>query len=132
VLTTVAPAPAAPLDLVLERETIWVAQNATADLRLTVHALANGSRKSGVSVNFQLQQGSAALSVTSTTTDASGVTSVLIHLAGIRQEVHVSACTGSQDQRCSHLFRVMPIPQSALRLEQVSGNLQIVLGGQAF
>jgi hypothetical protein len=57
VLARLAPSAAAALDLVLEPETFWLAQDTTAELRLRIHALANGSAKSGVSVHYQVNQG---------------------------------------------------------------------------
>jgi hypothetical protein len=84
VLARLAPSAAAALDLVLEPETFWLAQDTTAELRLRIHALANGSAKSGVSVHYQVNQGIASLGAAGATAGASGATSVTVHLAGIQ------------------------------------------------
>ncbi len=119
------------LDLVLSSPYMWIAQGATLDVPLTGRVLASGAPLSGRAVNYQVVKGSATLSSSTATTDGNGYVTTTLHIAGLAGDVQVSTCVQPGNSPCQ-TFSMAAVQASALRLEPVSGSIQIVPVGQSF
>lgn len=132
VVTTLVPAAASALDIAMASENIWVAEGATFDLPVSARVIASGVPQSARSVNFQIVQGNGSLSSANATTDAGGNAVTTVHLAAIAREVQILACVAPANLPCTRLLTVFPVAPSRLRLQPVSGNLQVLSVGQPF
>jgi len=110
---------------------VSVAQGATVSVGLTTRVLSNGAPLSGQVVNFSLYHGSGTLNPASATTDKNGYASTSLQLSNFSAEVDGNACVGSNNNPCVG-FHVFPVPSSALRLQAVAGDLQVITVGSAF
>ena len=119
------------LDLSLSSPSVWVAQGATLDVALEAKVLVNGIGAAGRSVNYSITQGTGTLSSANSSTNASGVATVTLHLPALATEVDVSACVSPQNSPC-RIFHVFAVPLSSLRLEPVAGSSQFIAVGQGF
>jgi hypothetical protein len=119
------------LDIALVPQSARVAQSATANLTLAARVLSNGVPQSGQVVNFSLYHGSGTLNPASATTDKYGYASTSLQLSNFSAEVDGNACVGSNNNPCVG-FSVFPVPTSALRLQAVAGDLQLITVGPAF
>ena len=119
------------MDLAAVTPTRWIGQGATIALPLTVEALNLGVPKAGVTVNFIVTEGTAALSSSSAVTGSSGLASVTAQLTNQNATVQVSACVAPNNAPCQ-TFTMFSTPASFWRLETVSGASQAVNVGQAF
>jgi hypothetical protein len=127
---TLAPNAAGPLDIALITETVRVPQGSPVDWTLTAIALASGTPQPNRTINFLITGGSPTLSSGSGVTDSTGRASVNIHLSAATREVDVVACLSPANLPCSRTFHIFPVAASNLRLQPVSGNLQVAFGGQ--
>jgi len=118
-------------DLALYPQNVSVAQGATVSVGLTTRVLSNGAPLSGQVVNFSLYHGSGTLNPASATTDKNGYASTSLQLSNFSAEVDGNACVGSNNNPCVG-FHVFPVPSSALRLQAVAGDLQVITVGSAF
>ena len=119
------------LDIALVPQNVSVAQGATVSVGLTTRVLSYGVPLSGQVVNFSLYRGSGTLNPASATTDSHGYASTTLQLSNFTSEVDGSACVGSNNNPCQN-FHVFPVPVSALQLQPVAGNPQVINVGQAF
>jgi len=119
------------LDLSLPSPLFWIAQGATLNVTLTAQVLSNGLPLSGQVVNFSLYHGSGTLNPSSATTNKYGYASTSLQLSTFATEVDGNACVGPNNNPCLG-FHAFPIASSALRLQAVAGNPQIVAVGQVF
>lgn len=120
------------LDIALVPQAAWIAQGATLSLPLTARVLSNGNPLAGA-VDFQVLKGSALLSSVSIAANANGYAASTLQVSAVAGDVQVSACVKNQpvDSPCLS-FYATTVPLSALRLQPVSGNPQIVPAGQSF
>ena len=119
------------LDLVAATPTRWVGQGATLAVPLTVEALDLGVPKANVTVNFAITKGTASLSASSGTTNASGFATITAQLTNQNADVQVSACVAPNNAPCQ-TFTLFSTPSSLWTLETVSGSSQVVPTGQSF
>jgi hypothetical protein len=119
------------LDLSLRSPYIWIAQGATLNVTLTAQVLSNGVPLPGQIVNFSLYRGSGTLNPASATTDKHGYASTSLEVSNFATEVDGNACVGPNYNPCLG-FYVFPVASSALRVQAVAGNPQVVAVGQSF
>jgi hypothetical protein len=119
------------LDIALSPAYAWIAQGATVDLPLTSRALSNGMPLSGRVVNYFVSKGSATLSFSTTQTDINGYSTTTLHISAMAGDVQASVCIGANNNPCQSFYGTA-VPTTALRLQAVSGNNQIVTVGQIF
>jgi len=119
------------LDLAMVFPYQFIAQGATADIPLSVRVLSNGAPLSGKSVKFQVVSGSGSLTVTNTLSDGNGYVASTLHVSALAKSVQVNACGEPGDVPCVSFYGTM-VPASQLKLEPVSGSVQVVDVGQAF
>ena len=120
-----------PLDLSLLTPAVWVAQGAAVTWPITVRVLSNGNPAPSQSVNYQITRGPATLTAPSALSDANGYAAVNLQLSSATAAVQVSVCVAPTNSPCQ-IFNATVVPTSALRLQPVSGTLQIVTSGQSF
>jgi len=119
------------LDLVAVTPTRWVGQGATIAVPLTVETLDLGAPKANVVVNFAITKGTASLSASSGTTNASGFATITAQVTNQNADVQVSACVAPNNSPCQ-TFTMFSTPSSLWTLETVSGSSQVVPTGQSF
>jgi hypothetical protein len=105
---TVLSGISSPLDISLSSPTIWVAQDATLDLLLSVKVLVNGVGAPGHTVNFTVMQGMAILTATSAPTNANGLSTTTLRLQTLNAQVQVRASVGSQNTSC-RIFNIFAV-----------------------
>jgi hypothetical protein len=118
------------LDLGLTLPQQYVAQGATQDVPVIARVLSYGVPIKGRSVTYRLLFGSGTLSPATAVTDANGYAASTLHVSSVMAEVQVSVCVEPNDKPCQ-TFMLTTTPLSALKLEPVSGGLQIVQAGQS-
>jgi hypothetical protein len=119
------------LDLSLLIPSVWVAQGAAVNVPLTVRVLSNGSGASGKTVNYQITQGIGTLSAASAQTNSNGYASLNLQLNSATTGAQVSICVAPNNSPCQ-TFNAMVVSTASLRLQPVSGTLQITSPGQSF
>jgi len=119
------------LDLALLSPNLWIAQGATAKLTLTGRVLSNGIPVKGRTVNYYLIKGSGTLNPSSSKTNANGYASSSLQITSLPGDVQVSVCVEPGDAPCKTFYGTA-VPISSLRLQAVSGDLQVVTLGTAF
>src|SRR5438874_4097507 len=82
-------------------------------------------------LDYQITSGSGTLSAASAVTDLNGNASVNLQLNSIATPVRTSLCVAPSDSPC-RILSVTLAQTSGLRLEPVSGTLQVVGPGQSF
>jgi len=87
--------------------------------------------KANVVVNFAITKGTASLSASSGTTNASGFATITAQVTNQNADVQVSACVAPNSAPCQ-TFTLFSTPSSLWTLETVSGSLQVVTTGQSF
>jgi hypothetical protein len=119
------------LDLAATAPTRWVGQGATLSIPLTVQALNLGVPKANVIINYLVTNGTASLSASSATTNASGYATVTVSVTNLTANVQVSACVAPNNVPCQ-MFTLFATPSSLWKLETVGGSSQFILSGQTF
>jgi IPT/TIG domain-containing protein len=119
------------LDISLLSSFAWIAQGATVDIALAARLLSNGLPVAATQVNYQVVKGSGTLSSASSTSDVSGFAGTTLHLAAMAGDVQVSACVAPANLPCQ-IFFATAVPPSMLRLEPVTGGVQVLPAGQHF
>ena len=121
------------LDIGLVPQAVWIAQGASLSVPLMARVLSNGSPLTGPTVDFHVLKGSGLLSAVSAAANASGYAATILQVSAIAGDVQVSACVKNQpvDSPCLS-FYATAVPNSALQLQPVAGNPQIVPAGQSF
>ena len=110
---------------------VYAATSADITWPLPVRVLANGSPAAGRQVKYTLLLGSGTLSASLVTTNAAGEASSTLtatHLAG---RVQVAACIYPAGTPCTS-FNLQPVADSALAVQKIAGEGQIVTVGQSF
>jgi hypothetical protein len=118
------------LDLSLPTPSVWVAQGSTLSIPVTALVLSNGSGAGGTTLNFQITQGSGMLSSPTAQTNASGNASVNLLLTSLSATVQVSVCVATNNNPCQ-TFKVLAVALTSLKLQPVSGTLQVCSPGQS-
>jgi hypothetical protein len=119
------------LDLSLLNPSVWIAQGSTVSIPLNARVLSNGSPVSGSTVNYQVRQGTGALSSAVSQTDAYGNASVNLQVNSLSLPVQVTVCVAPGNSSCQ-VFNAIVVPVSSLQLQAVAGTLQIVSPATAF
>jgi hypothetical protein len=119
------------LDIALSPQNQRVAQGVTLNVQLTARVLSNGMPQGGKVVNFSLYQGSGTLNPAFATTDTNGYASTSLQLSNFSAEVDGNACVGANNNPCQG-FQVLPVASSALRVQAIAGDLQLIIVGPAF
>jgi hypothetical protein len=119
------------LDISLLSSFAWIAQGATVDIALAARLLSNGLPVAATQVNYQVVKGSGTLSSASSTSDGNGFAGTTLHLAAMAGDVQVSACVAPANLPCQ-IFFATAVPPSMLRLEPVTGGVQVLPAGQHF
>ena len=109
----------------------FIAQGATADIPLSARVLSNGAPVSGKTVKFQIVSGSGTLTLSTPASDSNGYVSTTLHVSSITNAVQVTACAEPGDAPCQTFYGTV-VPASQLKLEPVSGSVQVVAVGQSF
>jgi hypothetical protein len=119
------------LDLALTTPSVWVAQGVTISIPVNATVLSNGNAVSGKTLNYRVVQGAATLASSSVLTDSNGIANTNLQVSAASAGVQVSVCVAPSNSPCQ-TFNVVVVPTSSLRLQAVSGILQITRGGQNF
>lgn len=109
----------------------WIAQAANADLPVSALVVSNSSPVSGKTVNFAIVLGGGTLTSSSGTTNGSGIATTTLQIRNMAGDVRVSACVAPNNNPCSTLY-VSRVLLSALAMQTISGNSQMISVGQAF
>ena len=109
----------------------FLAQGATLDIPLTARVLANGVPLKSRTVTYRIVTGSGTLNPTSPVTDNNGYATSTLHVTSVSSDVRVSVCVEPGDTPCQTYY-LISVLSSALKLEPVSGSVQVVIGGQNF
>ncbi|HLK32264.1 MAG TPA: hypothetical protein VKT29_04190, partial [Terriglobales bacterium] len=118
-------------DIAAVAQSNWVAQGASGSLPLAVRVLSSGQPVGSATVQYRVTQGSATLSDQTGVTNSAGYASVNLNLSSVAAEVHASACVMPDQKPCTS-FYVFAVPASALRLQYVTGEQQIINTAQSF
>lgn len=119
------------LDVAVLSPNRWVAQAANADLTVSAMVVSNGSPVSGRTVNFAITLGSGTLTTATGITNSGGIATTTLQVRNLSGDVRVSACVAPNNNPCA-TFYVSRVLLSALGMQIVSGNSQLVNLGQAF
>jgi hypothetical protein len=109
---------------------LYIAQGATVSLPLTARVMSNGVAQNGVTVNFNVVNGSGTLSAASAATSSSGYATVTLTLTQIAAYVQVVACLAPANAPCQTFYEY-PVALAQQNLQPVSGGVQVSTG-QAF
>src|SRR5581483_3172073 len=119
------------LDIAMYAPYQFIAQGATLDIPMQARVVSNGIGVSGRAVKFQVVKGSGTLTITSTNTDGNGYAATTLRVTALAGDVQVSACAEPGDAPCD-LLKGTAVPASQLKVQAVSGNLQMINAGQSF
>ncbi|MGH9529607.1 MAG: IPT/TIG domain-containing protein, partial [Terriglobales bacterium] len=119
------------LDISLSSAFAFIAQGATLSLPITARVLSNGFPVGGKAVNYFVMKGSGTFSSSAVNTDSTGFATTNLQLAALSGDVEVSACVGPGNAPCQ-IWNATAVPLSALRLQPVSGDVQVVGVGTNF
>ncbi len=108
-----------------------MAEAANVDMGLAARVVSNGSAVAGRDVSFEVEAGSATLTSTVGTSDASGYARTTLQIRNLAGDVQVSACVLPTNVPCAvtHIIRVM---KTNSRINPVAGSSQLVPVGQPF
>jgi hypothetical protein len=118
------------LDIGVSTPYAWIAQGAMLGIPMTARVLSNGIAQSGVTVNFNVVQGSGALTASSAVTNGTGFAAVTLNLTQLTSLVEVSACVAPANAPCQ-IFYGNVVPAAQQQLQSVAGAGQVSTG-QAF
>ncbi len=119
------------LDISLSSSFAFIAQGATLNLPITARVLSNGSPLSGKAVNYSVMKGSGTLSSSTVNADSNGFATTTLQLASLSGDVEVSACVAPGNAPCQ-IWSAVAVPLSALNIQPVSGDVQVVAVGNNF
>src|SRR5581483_8980127 len=125
------PVKMSSLDIAMYAPYQFIAQGATLDIPMQARVVSNGIGVSGRAVKFQVVKGSGTLTITSTNTDGNGYAATTLRVTALAGDVQVSACAEPGDAPCD-LLKGTAVPASQLKVQAVSGNLQMINAGQSF
>jgi hypothetical protein len=119
------------LDISLSSVFAFIAQGATLNLPITARLLSNGSPLGGRAVNYSVMKGAGTFSSATVNTDANGYATSNLQLVALSGDVQVSACVAPGDAPCQ-IWNATAVPVSALQLQPVAGDTQVVAVGANF
>ena len=119
------------LDLSLAPQYTFIAQGADVNVMLTARVLSNGNPLNGRNVNFYLDKGTGVLNPPAATTNSNGYATSTLELSNFASDVQISVCVEPGDAPCQTLYGTA-VPASAVQLQFVSGNAQILPVGDVF
>src|SRR5581483_3490047 len=119
------------LDLSLTTPPVWIAQGATVTLPIAARVLSAGIPVNAATLSYQITGGTGSLSASSVQTDSNGNASVNLQVSSLAASVRVTVCVGPNNSPCQ-LFNATMVQTSSLKLQPVSGVLQLVVAGQNF
>ncbi|MFI5070454.1 MAG: IPT/TIG domain-containing protein [Terriglobales bacterium] len=119
------------LDISLSSSFAFIAQGATLNLPITARVLSNGSPIGGKAVNYFVMKGSGTLSSSTVNADSNGLATTTLELAALSGDVEVSACIAPGNAPCQ-IWSAVAVPLSALNIQPVSGDVQVVAVGNNF
>ena len=125
------PVKQSALDIAVMAPYQFIAQGATLDIPMSARVVSNGNGVGGKAVNFQVVKGSGTLTTSSTVTDGNGYAATTLHVTALASDVQVSACVEPGDAPCD-LLKGTAVPATQLKVQAVSGNLQMTNAGQNF
>lgn len=125
------PVKMSALDIAVMAPYQFIAQGATLDVPFSARVVSNGVGVSGRAVKFQVVKGSGTLTISSINTDGNGYATTTLHVTALSGDVQVSACAEPGDAPCD-LLKGTAVPASQLKMQAVSGNLQMVNAGLSF
>ena len=118
------------LDLALAPQTAHILQGTTTSLTLTARVLSYGTPQGGSNVNFQVLKGSGGLSPATASANSDGYASTTLQLTALAGDVQVSACVAPANAPCV-IFSGTAVPDSGLKLQALTGAVQVVTAGQS-
>jgi len=119
------------LDISLSPAFAFMAQGATLNLPITARILSNGSPVSGKAVNYSVMKGSGTFSSATVLTDVHGYATSNLQVVTVAGDAEVSACVAPGNSPCQ-IWNATAVPVSALQLQPVSGNTQVMEVGASF
>ena len=119
------------LDISLSSTFAFIAQGASLTLPITARVLSNGSPISGKPVNYSVMKGSGTFSSSTVNTNSNGFATTTLQLTTLSGDVEVSACVAPGNAPCQ-LWTATAVPLSALQLQPVAGDSQVVGVGTNF
>ncbi len=126
-ISTTITATSTALDIGVATPYLWIAQGASLSVPITARVVSLGVPKSGATVNFFLDLGSAALSSASAVTSGSGSASVTLTLTNFIANVQISACVAPANNPCQTIYGNAVAP-AMWKLQAVAGAGQIIAG----
>jgi hypothetical protein len=122
---------AAPTEITVAQPIIYVPAGATTSVPIAATVVQNGVPTAGVTVNFLMNYGAAVISPASSNTNAAGVAISAVAVTALNSDVNLSACIAPANAPCRTVV-IHPIPNSALRLQKISGDGQSIAVGEKF
>ena len=119
------------LDLSLDSPYAWIAQGASLNVTLTARVLSKGTPVSGRTVNYYLTKGAGTLNPPTSKTNSNGYASSALQISSMSGDEQVSVCVEPGDAPCQTFYGTS-VPASSLRLQPVSGDVQLITVGQNF
>ena len=115
------------LDIGVTTPYLWIAQGASVSVPITARVVDLGTPKSGVTVNFNVVQGSGSLSSGSAVTNNTGYASVTLTLTNFSANVQLTACVAPSNSPCQTVYGTAVAP-TLFNLQPVAGAGQVVSG----
>jgi hypothetical protein len=119
------------LDISLSSVFAFIAQGATLNVPITARLLSTGSPLGGRAVNYSVLKGSGTFSSATVNTDANGYATSNLQLVALSGDLQVSACAAPGNAPCQ-IWNATAVPVTALQLQPVAGNTQVVAVGANF
>jgi len=115
------------LDIGVTTPYLWIAQGASVSVPVTARVVDLGAPKSGVTVNFNIAQGSGSLSSASAITNSTGYATVTLSLTNFTANIQVTACVAPGNSPCQTVYGTSIAP-ALFNLQAVAGAGQLVSG----
>ncbi len=115
------------LDIGVTTPYLWVAQGASVSMTITARVVDLGTPKSGVTVDFNIAQGSGSLSSGSAVTNSTGYASVTLTLTNFTANIQLTACVAQNNSPCQTVYGTAVAP-ALFNLQAVAGAGQVVSG----
>ncbi len=122
---------AAPLEIMLDNPTVYVAAGSTAGVPVSATVVANGVPASGRTVNFLKNSGTATIAPASATTNVNGIAAATVSVSSLAADVNISACVAPGNAPCRTLV-IHPVAMSGMSIQRVSGDQQVINVGDSF
>jgi hypothetical protein len=106
---------------------LWIAQGASLSVPLIARVVSFGSPKSGITVNFTVDQGTGSLSSSSAVTNSAGYATVTLSLTDFTANVQLSACVAPGPGPCASVYG-NAVGAGLINLQAVAGGVQTITG----